>query len=155
MVLTLEVHHIEYVSEGGGNGPDNLLVLCPNCHTFHHSGHIPRESLRSWKFLLLALNEAFDRRSIDTILALHALGGVVVWGDGLLACAALVASGLVSVEEQDEFVEMEGILGKHTDRRTAKYWIELSARGKVFVEGWKRGDQRAALHDSPGPAAAV
>ena len=28
----LHAHHIVEVSKGGGNGADNLIVLCPNCH---------------------------------------------------------------------------------------------------------------------------
>ena len=32
-VITLELHHIEYVSDGGGDDPSNLLVLCPYCHS--------------------------------------------------------------------------------------------------------------------------
>lgn len=144
MVLTLDIHHIEYVADGGGDRPDNLLALCPNCHSLHHKGHIPRESLRAWKMLLLSLNEGFDRRSVDTILALDVLGGVMVWGDGLLTVASLVASGLVEVDEKREKIEEEGFLG-YTEHRALKYWVQLSAKGRAFVEGWKRGDQDAAL----------
>jgi hypothetical protein len=35
-VFTLELHHIVWVKDGGGNEPDNLLVLCPNCHAPPH-----------------------------------------------------------------------------------------------------------------------
>jgi len=149
MVLTLDIHHIEYIADGGGDSQDNLLALCPNCHSLHHKGHIPRESLRAWKVLLLALNEGFDRRSVDTLLALDVLGGVMVWGDGLLACASLVASGLVEVDEKSELVETEGFLsGSYKEHRVAKYWVELSAKGDAFVEAWKRGDQDAAVRAS-------
>jgi 5-methylcytosine-specific restriction endonuclease McrA len=61
-VLTLDIHHIEYVSQEGSNEPSNLLPLCPNCHALHHSGVISLNSVRTWKMLLLALNEAFDKR---------------------------------------------------------------------------------------------
>lgn len=155
MVLTLDIHHIEYVSEGGGDGPENLLPLCPNCHALHHQGHITRESLRTWKRLLLALNEGFDRRSIDTLLTLDILDGVMVWGDGLLACAPLVASGLLEVEEKSEIIEEEHLLfGRDKVNRVAKYWMKLSARGRVFVDAWKRGDQDAAVRASDAAKAA-
>lgn len=148
MVLTLDIHHIEYVAEGGTDSQDNLLALCPNCHSLHHKGHIPRESLRAWKVLLLALNEGFDRRSVDTLLALDVLGGVMVWGDGLLTCASLVASGLVEVNEKDEIVETNGFFGPGKTQQVAKYWVELSAKGHAFVKAWKRGDQDAAVRAS-------
>ena len=32
----LEVHHIQPVSEGGGDEPENLMTLCKNCHKLIH-----------------------------------------------------------------------------------------------------------------------
>ncbi len=150
MVLTLDIHHIEHAAEGGGDDPHNLLALCPNCHSLHHRGHIPAESLRAWKALLLALNEGFDRRSVDTLLALDVLGGVMVWGDGLLACSSLIASGLVEVVAKVELVETEidFFTSPQKEQRVAKYWMELSAKGHAFVGAWKRGDQSAAVNAS-------
>ena len=72
-VITLDVHHLAHVAAGGADRPENLLALCPYCHAMHHAGQIPADSLRSWKLLLLALNEGFDRRSIDLLLALKRL----------------------------------------------------------------------------------
>src|SRR5262245_48012035 len=63
-VLTLEIHHIEYVSDGGGDEPANLLVLCPYCHSMLHAGHIPVDAVRFWKGLLIALNQAFDHQGM-------------------------------------------------------------------------------------------
>ncbi|MBW1992993.1 MAG: HNH endonuclease [Deltaproteobacteria bacterium] len=73
-ILTLDFHHLIPVSREGSNRLENLLPLCPNCHALHHKGEIPIESIRSWKMLLLALNEAFDRRSIDLLLAIESIG---------------------------------------------------------------------------------
>lgn len=95
MVLTIEIHHLEQVADGGLNEPANLLPLCPNCHTLHHKGVIPIASLRAWKHLLLALNQAFDARLIDLLLSLKKLGRVWVSGDGVLQCSPGIASGLI------------------------------------------------------------
>ena len=142
-VLTLEIHHLDQVSEGGSNTPDNLLALCPNCHSLHHAGHIPIASLRAWKFMLLALNEAFDRRTIDLLLALRTLHNHYVTGDGVLQCAALVASGYVIVRP-----------GQHDLQEGAPRWdtggpplytLSLSERGERFVEGWQEGNQEQAI----------
>lgn len=38
----LEVHHLEPLSKGGRDIPDNVAALCPNCHRMLHHG-IPRE----------------------------------------------------------------------------------------------------------------
>jgi hypothetical protein len=144
-VLTLDIHHLDYVKDGGGNTVENLLALCPNCHSLHHQSHIPRESLRAWKMLLLALNEGFDKRSVDVLLALDELKGIMLWGDGLLGCAALIASGLVTVEKKHEVVDRNGLFGSYIEHRIQKYWVELSAKGQLFIEAWKRGDQNAAV----------
>jgi hypothetical protein len=173
-VITLDIHHITHISKGGKGTADNLIALCPNCHTLHHKGVITEESILAWKFLLLALNEAFDRRSIDTLLALDELGGVMLWGDGVLGCASLIASGLVSVVPKDEpltgkklpdqlglpppledgeSIEVRefSILDLIEDKepyqvfRVAKYWAKLSDKGQAFVNAWKQGNQAAAI----------
>ena len=46
----LEIHHIQELSEGGSTEYDNLVVLCPNCHTRVHAEGIPsKEELRHYK----------------------------------------------------------------------------------------------------------
>lgn len=69
-ILALDMHHIIEVSEGGGNAPDNLIVLCPTCHALFHRGEIRRESIQMWKGMLITLNKAFDQDAIDTLLFL-------------------------------------------------------------------------------------
>ncbi len=34
----LEVHHIEFLSEGGKDEENNMIALCPNCHRKFHFG---------------------------------------------------------------------------------------------------------------------
>jgi HNH endonuclease len=129
-IITLEIHHIEFVSAGGSNDPSNLLVLCPNCHSLHHTGIISIQSLRAWKFLLLALNEAFDRRGVDVLLALGTLRELKVSGDGVLSCSPGIAAGLIKVETR-----------LHAD----DYWVSLTERGKALVLAWKQGNQELAV----------
>ena len=143
--LTLDVHHLYYVSEGGSNLAENLLPLCPNCHTEHHHGNIPTESLRAWKMLLLALNEAFDRRSIDLLLTIAGLGRIVgVSADGLPHYAGLLASNLVYLVHDFQETTAGG-QQLHHSLGIGNYAAFLTERGKLFVEGWKKGDQRAAI----------
>jgi 5-methylcytosine-specific restriction endonuclease McrA len=33
MGFMAEIHHIKRVSDDGGGHPDNLIAVCPNCHT--------------------------------------------------------------------------------------------------------------------------
>ena len=140
-VLTLDIHHLTYVSKGGPDTAENLLPLCPNCHALHHRGEIPEASVRAWKMLLLALNEAFDRRSVDVLLALDRQGPIKrLTGDGVISLAPLVAGGVVSVREYYHEIG-GGMISQHEQM----YLAELSDKGKLLVEGWKKGDQAAAV----------
>jgi hypothetical protein len=129
---------LHQVSEGGGNEPSNLLCLCARCHSDHHAGRIPDRSLRTWKHLLLTLNAAYDRASIDTLLALHKVGELGISGDALLTRAGLVASGLIEI-------------GTHVVARTTGIGssdavsVRLSTKGRAFVEAWLDGREGDAL----------
>jgi len=135
--LTIEIHHLDYVSDGGSNAPDNLIPLCPNCHALHHGGHIPTESLKTWKLVLLTLNEGFDRRTVDILLALDQLEQLSISGDGMLQFAALLSSGLVAVKTR--------VYGGATIAGTDSFKVVLSEKGKSFVENWKAGNQAGAV----------
>lgn len=46
----LEIHHIDELSEGGKTDYENLIGLCPNCHTRVHLDKIPsKKELRQYK----------------------------------------------------------------------------------------------------------
>ncbi len=58
-----EIHHIVEQAEGGGHEPENLIVLCPNCHQqrYHRNGEFTRDQLRLYKARLREGNEV-ERR---------------------------------------------------------------------------------------------
>jgi hypothetical protein len=129
MVLAINIHHLDAVSKGGGNGAENLIALCPNCHTLHHLDRITHESLRTWKLLLLSLNQAFDRKTIDILLALGRIQKITLRGEGMLEIAALISSGLVDWKQC------------HTD----VFDIMLSKKGTIFVQAWTSGRLEEAV----------
>lgn len=129
MVLAMNLHHLDPVSQGGSNTFDNLIALCPNCHALHHGGVIPHESLRAWKVLLLSLNEAFDKRAVDILLALRKLPKINLKGEGMLEIAGLISSDLVKWHQH------------HTD----SFDITLSPKGKTFIEAWVSGKLSEAV----------
>jgi HNH endonuclease len=46
----VEIHHIDELGDGGKTEYENLIVLCPNCHTRVHSEGIPtKQELRQYK----------------------------------------------------------------------------------------------------------
>jgi hypothetical protein len=70
-ILTLELHHLEWVRDGGGNDPTNLIALCSNCHDLHTRGHIPRGAIEAWKQMLMLVAGSLDRESLDLLLFMH------------------------------------------------------------------------------------
>jgi HNH endonuclease len=148
-ILTLDIHHLEPVSANGADTADNLLALCPTCHALHHRGEIPVASIRAWKMLQLAVNEAYDRKTIDLLFALDRTGPVFVSGDGLLACAALVASGLVAVSTWGEqSLTPSGY-------NIPSYRLSLGQRGESLLAAWKEGNQAAAIRAMGDPKTGV
>ena len=99
-ILTLELHHIVWVRDNGGNEVSNLIALCPNCHSLHTTGHIPAEAIRVWKGMLLSINNA-NRANLDILLQLcrqtrTTFGQHVRYsGEALLQLAGLLNAGLI------------------------------------------------------------
>ena len=140
-VITMDLHHIEYVSQGGGDDPCNLLVLCPYCHSMHHAGNIPVEAIRLWKGLLVALNQAFDRQGMELLLFLHKTNNSQLWysADGLLNFAGLIGAGLVVIAETDIIYMVPG-QGRRFTQTSHK--LALTSRGSLLVEAWISGNER-------------
>ena len=148
-ILTLELHHIVWVRDGGGSEPTNLLCLCPNCHALHTKGHIPQTAIVHWKGTLEALSRAFSRDSQDLLLFLHKTDCAGIWytGDGLLRFAGLISAGLVEIAEtrhgEGAKVKVEGILFEHHVEQTpplTTVLVRLSDRGRHLVETWLAGE---------------
>jgi hypothetical protein len=82
---------------------------------------------------LISLNQGFDKHSLDLLLFLHRLNepNFYVTTDGLLEFASLVAAGLVDAEHPAFY---------------PNWRVYLSQRGRLFVEAWQNGNERAALN---------
>jgi hypothetical protein len=136
--LTLDIHHLEQVSDGGSGDPANLLAVCPTCHARYHRGDISQESLYVYKTMLVALTGAFDVETVDKLLFLEQLEKdfLIVSGDGVLPFARLIASGLASVE-----------LKANNGWQIVTYSVSLSDKGHHLLHAWKGGD-RLGLYDA-------
>lgn len=63
-----EIHHIIEQADGGTDEPENLIVLCPNCHQhrYHRNGEFTRDQIRLYKEKLKDKNE-IERRLLQNI----------------------------------------------------------------------------------------
>lgn len=145
-ILTLELHHMVWVKDGGGNEATNLIALCPNCHSLHTSGYIPDSAIRHWKGILHALNHAFNKESLDLLLFVHAVPQDIWYsGDGILRFSGLIAAGFVEIvyTQVGEGVTVEGFLTRRKTPPASAHRIALTDKGRAFVEAWLNGDENA------------
>jgi hypothetical protein len=148
-ILTLELHHIVWVKDGGGNDADNLVALCPNCHSLHTAGHIPADAIRCWKNLLVSLNSP-SRASADILLVLHQEEQRLAasndetqrpppfrfTGDGLGMLSSLLVSGLVEISRR---FSGAGYFGGGMP----SFEVSLTSSGRRLVEAWLTGKPEA------------
>jgi HNH endonuclease len=153
-ILTLELHHIVWVKDGGENEVDNLLALCPNCHSLHTHGHIPVQAIVTWKSLLIALNSS-NRGTADLLLVLAADEERVCGaedpskvapafrftGDGLPALSGLLTSGIVEITRR---FSGAGLFGASMP----SFEVRLTDKGRSLVQAWQLGK---ALGETPPP----
>ena len=67
----IELAHIVPWAESQDHSPDNLIVLCANCHALQEKGHISRSALRQYKNNLKVMNgryNDFERRIFEHIV---------------------------------------------------------------------------------------
>jgi hypothetical protein len=152
-ILAIDLHHIVKVSQGGPDDASNLLALCPTCHALYHRGEIAPEAILVWKSMLVSLNQGFDREAKDKLLFLAVTHRPKLFSaDGVLAFTGLIASGLVKCGPERLVVHARG---SGADISKSRYPLELTEKGRMVVEAWRRGDQLAlgkALALGAGPA---
>jgi hypothetical protein len=172
-ILTINIHHIYQIADGGGNDPDNLLALCPNCHSLYHTGVIHKDSIFVYKSILLSLSRAFDFESVNMLLFLYKISTTpdqeppIITGDALLAYSGLFASGYVEfkpkTEDRHYVIPPDMPIDPGTPgymsitmfnppKRSAEtmrdvlhlgYTLSITAKGKILVEAWQSGDREA------------
>ena len=128
-ILAIDLHHLDRVSEGGGNEAANLIAICPNCHALHHRGTIPGEALYTYKSMLVALNNAFDKAAIDKLLFLSRNGTHIVSGDGALSFMGLAVAGYVNVR-----------MLANNGNLLVTYRVEITEQGRLLVSAWSSGN---------------
>ena len=88
------------------------------------------------------MSEAYDRKGIDTLLALDRVRALFISAAALLGIAGLINSDLVMLKTKTGMPADKRDL--HNAQRDA-FFMTLSDKGKLFVERWKRGISPKAL----------
>ena len=134
-ILALDIHHLVEVAEGGSNEAHNLLALCPTCHALYHRGDITRDAVQCWKGVVVDMNHAFDRQTINNLLFLDKQGGRLLGlsADGVVSFAGLIAAGMAGCGMASQ--------GSRGGMWSCTYRVELTDKGKRLVQAWASGDR--------------
>lgn len=144
-ILAIDLHHLEQVSEGGGNETANLLALCPTCHALYHRGNYSKEAIYAWKQVLVSLSFALDHETVDLMLFLYKTkddNTFLISQDGMLRFARLIGNDLVSYEWRQGLKNNGTVIG---------YKVSLSTKGLHLIEAWMSGD-RSAVAEAMSPS---
>jgi hypothetical protein len=69
--IEIEVHHIIPWSSTKEHKYEELIALCPNCHSRADCGKIDRKALRIYKANLRYTHDKFSQFEVDTLFDLH------------------------------------------------------------------------------------
>jgi hypothetical protein len=69
--IDVEIHHIKPWGECESHEYENLIALCPNCHSRADKGEIDKKSLRIYKANLRYTHDRFSQIEVDMLFELH------------------------------------------------------------------------------------
>ena len=136
--ITENAHIISW-ADSKDHSYENLIALCPNCHTMYDSGKIEPAAIIAYKKKLLFLNEVYSRFEMDVLDHLKTHKRALIPGE--LLVKRLLEEGIVRHEEKimiQGFGDGEDILGIFS--------VVLTDKGKRLLDDWARVD-KSLTHD--------
>ncbi|HYD91820.1 MAG TPA: HNH endonuclease signature motif containing protein [Flavobacterium sp.] len=126
---TTEVAHIVPYSETKKHEYDNLIALCPNCHTRFDKGEIDKKSMRVYKKKLVFLSERYSRFELNVLDYLRAKGKVTIAGP--LTVKNLLDEGLIK-----NVNTMSYITYNDGEQEVSDFIAVLTSEGLEFIDNW-------------------
>ncbi len=130
----IENAHIVSWAKSEDHSYENLIALCPNCHTLYDSGKIDRAAIIAYKKKLMFLNEVYSRFELDVLDYLKTHKRALIPGE--LLVKRLLEEGIVKHEEEimiQGFGNGEEILGMFS--------VVLTEKGRKLLDDWFKVDQ--------------
>ncbi|MBZ0296337.1 MAG: HNH endonuclease [Anaerolineae bacterium] len=132
----VEIAHIKPYAEVKEHKFDNLIALCPNCHSRHHKGEIDRKSLRQYKANLSVLNSRygdFERRILLQFATQPGTNVIKLPGGNLIFLLYLI---------EDGYLEHIGHSEGHNDDEFPNFDLYyLTENGQEFITKWLNAEQ--------------
>ena len=131
---TTEIAHIKPWNKVKKHEYENLICLCPNCHTRAERGEIDRKSLRIYKRILQMLTDKYDRFELNVLNELRLGNRVILAGNMLLLIKNILDEELVTV---DSHVDVGGVTyNVSIGGIPINVKIVLTDMGKQFIDEW-------------------
>jgi HNH endonuclease len=129
--IPVEIAHIEPYKKVKDHRFDNLIALCPTCHTRFDAGQIDVPSMRRYKANLSTLNGRYgdsERRILQTFADNPAQGLVRLPGGMEPFVLYLVRDGLLVKTELNAAVEITGVQAWEA--------YAITEKGREFIKRW-------------------
>jgi hypothetical protein len=128
-----ELAHIHPWAETNDHSYENLIALCPTCHSLYDSGKIDRIAMIAYKKKLIFLNDVYSRFELDVLDYLKTHRRAIIPGE--LLVKRLLEEGMIEPEEPmavQSFGSGEEILGIIP--------MILTDKGRQLLDDWSKGD---------------
>lgn len=131
----MQIHHIVPWEKCHKHEFDNLIVLCPNCHTRAHNGEIDRKSITLYKHNLSIINSRYgdyERRILQHFVDNSEDEPIrLEYGQNTdILLMYLIRDKLLIPLPDRRPITM-------SSRGQEKMWYELTEKGKLFISKWK------------------
>lgn len=125
--------HIVSWSDTSNHNYENLITLCPNCHTLYDTGKIPKEAIIAYKKKLMFLNEVYSPFELDVLDYLKKNKQV------LLPCEIIVKRLLEEVLIKIHEIHMSQPYDDGTEM-LGYFTAILTEKGQALIEAWSKVD---------------
>jgi hypothetical protein len=139
---TTEVAHIESWATSQDNSLENLIALCPNCHTrFDQKKDIDAKSMRIYKRNLALLNYRYGdlERRVFEFVARSDARIFVVGAGGDLQLANAARDGLIKVTPSYSYGLDVTLVNGNKINFPMSFVCEMTAAGLEFVKQYAHG----------------
>jgi hypothetical protein len=126
--VPVELAHIVPWSKCREHTFENLVALCPTCHTRYDKGEIDRKSMQTYKLNLLLLNSRYgdlEQRIIRGFIEDRTTDGFWWFVDMQILLMNLLEDGIL--QETDQTKALGGLVQK---------LYKLTAKGREYIGQW-------------------
>lgn len=131
---TVEIAHIIPWSKVKKHEVNNLIALCPNCHTRFHNGEIDEKSIKIYKRKLVFLSDRYSKYELNVLKEFIKKDRVFI-GGGKLMIINLLDDELIEINDVRCWMqEPEGLI-------PIEFFISLTKKGEIFIKDWKNKNE--------------